>query len=122
MEINELKAGDWVLFHLVPVKIIEVHNTVGELTVADASTVFSTPVSEVEPIPLTEDILKKNSFMPHSTWEEDYWEDKYHLRLEVVNDESFSIFCFLFGQKKVEFVHEFQHILWALGFDDDLKV
>lgn len=118
MNINELKAGDWVLFNLVPVKIVEVHNTLGELTVADVSTVFNTPVSEVDPIPLNESILKENEFAYEPDTEGGYYWVKWNcLYLDTNKDGSFQ-----YEQKKIDSVHELQHILWALGLNEDLKV
>lgn len=50
------------MFNNCPVKIIEVHNTLSELTIFDNDTLFDTDITEVEPIPLTKDILKNNGW------------------------------------------------------------
>lgn len=124
MYTSELKAGDWVMFGLVPVKIVEVHNILGELTVADISSVFDTPASEVTPMFLDESILKNNRWIRNNndiftkagcSYIEIYHCNKYKLHEFGVN---IGDRCMII----ISCVHELQHILWGLGLNDDLKV
>ena len=76
--------------------------------------------AELSRVPLTVEILKKNG------WEhkDDVYFKEYSLRKLVVMDknayiinESYSLFLC-----KVEYVHEFQHLLFGLGINHKMEV
>ena len=85
--------------------------------------------SEVEPIPLTIELLEKNGFKEEQHQKEgsSEWYDFYHYDLGInivyeVEENKFA--AYLDGKKlrEIKHVHELQHILWALGLNAELKV
>ena len=79
----------------------------------------------IEGIPITPEILEKNGFeMREGT----VVYAKYRLSLKPLEDEKgykvgLGSLRFLYVKVKiVKYVHEFQHILWALGEDANLKI
>lgn len=85
-------------------------------------------------IPITHEILNKNGFKEEAVGE--YYtksldnEEDYLARFLIVlpNSGSWNVFikhCSFQGDvllRKVQYVHELQHILWVLGFDAELKI
>ena len=85
--------------------------------------------SEVESIRLTGEILEKNGFKEEQHQKEgtSEWYDFYHYNLGInvvyeVEENKFT--AYLDGKKlrEIQYAHELQHILWALGLDAELKV
>lgn len=88
----------------------------------------------VDGIPITPEILNKNGFQEEVVGE--YYaksldnEEDYLARDLIVlpNSGSWNVFiehCSLQGDvllRKVQYVHELQHILWVLGLDAELKI
>ena len=83
---------------------------------------------DLSPIPLTEEILEKNG------WREDdeIWGIDYtfgHLHIEFFSNgkeieamvsvtDDRDVCCL----RQIKYIHQLQHLLWALGIDDDLKI
>ena len=83
---------------------------------------------DLSPIPLTSEILEKNG------WKEDdeIWGIDYtfgHLHIEFFSNgkeiesmisvtDDRDVCCL----RQIKYIHELQHLLWALGMDDDLKI
>lgn len=120
MNINKLKAGDWVMFNLAPVKVVEIHNTLGELTVADISSIFDTPASEIEPLPLTIEILEKNEFTIGNYNE---WSNPccsfLHFVIDNLETNEWGVYAretmYEVHIATIRYVHELQHLLYALN-------
>lgn len=83
----------------------------------------------VEGILITSEILKKNGFKEeqHQKDGTSEWYDFYHYDLGInivyeVEENKFA--AYLDGKKlrEIQYVHELQHILWALGLNAELKV
>lgn len=83
----------------------------------------------IEGIPLTPELLKKNGFKEEQHQKEgtSEWYDFYHYDLGInivyeVEENKFA--AYLDGKKlrEIQYVHELQHILWALGLNAELKV
>lgn len=83
----------------------------------------------VEGIPLTPELLEKNGFKEEQHQKEgtSEWYDFYHYDLGInvvyeVEGNKFAVY--LDGKKlrEIQYVHELQHILWALGLNAELKV
>lgn len=77
-------------------------------------------VNVIEGIPITPEILKK------SGWEhkDDVYFKKYpHRKLVIMDGNAYIINerCSLF-LRKVEFIHELQHLLFGLGLNSEMKV
>jgi hypothetical protein len=83
----------------------------------------------VEGILITSEILKKNGFKEeqHQKDGTSEWYDYYHYDLGInivyeVEENKFA--AYLDGKKlrEIQYAHELQHILWALGLNAELKV
>lgn len=89
--------------------------------------------NDIEGIPLTPEILKKNGWnKKHSPHCELYFkgEGAFYIELERSNyeNEKEEGFDFVVGDStyrfgnQLKYVHELQHILWALGLNAELKI
>ena len=83
----------------------------------------------IEGIPLTPELLKKNNFKEEQHQKEgtSEWYDFYHydLGINIVYEvEGNKFAAYLDGKKlrEIQYAHELQHILWALGLNAELKV
>ena len=83
----------------------------------------------IEGIPLTPELLEKNGFKEeqHQKDGTSEWYDYYHYDLGInivyeVEGDKFA--AYLDGKKlrEIKYVHELQHILWALGLNAELKI
>lgn len=83
----------------------------------------------IEGIPLTPELLEKNGFKEEQHQKEgtSEWYDYYHYDLGInivyeVEEDKFA--AYLDGKKlrEIQYAHELQHILWALGLNAELKV
>ena len=125
MKAKELKIGDWVLVDGEPVQIQDVCVENSTLTLYDnkADKVKEYRYNELMPVPLTKEILEKNGWeysQPYNDWV-----------YSIGDVEEFCIYeggrGFIIKQCRslndlhtIAYVHELQHILWALGADDDM--
>ncbi len=124
MKKSELKLGDWVLAGGSPIKIDELVVGIDVLSVYNDETneIKDYFYDDLTPIPLTEEILEKNG------WEKD--DVQWILFCLVIQYDKvyddFTIYVHQNGEcnylTEIEYVHELQHLLWALGIDDDLKI
>lgn len=85
--------------------------------------------NNIEGIPLTPELLEKNGFKEEQHQKEgtSEWYDFYHydLGINVVYEvEGNKFAAYLDGKKlrEIQYAHELQHILWALGLNAELKV
>ena len=125
MKVTDLKVNDWVIAK------DEVSQLVGVLYSFPFSRVyimhngFSMAIHEndIKPIPLTSDILTANGFrqqwdyiftipatQPNELW---LWDKGGEWEVTYNNNDLLTT---------IRFVHELQHLLWALGLDDNLKI
>ena len=130
MKKSELKLGDWVLVGGSPIKIDELVDGIDALTIYDDETneIENYSYDDLSPIPLTSEILEKNG------WKEDdeIWGIDYtfgHLHIEFFSNgkeieamvsvtDDRDVCCL----RQIKYIHELQHLLWALGMDDNLKI
>lgn len=127
-------AGDWVRYIGVAspsvVQIIEVREEKLVIDFGKCNWYIATH-SEVEPIPLTIELLEKNDFKGEQHQKEgaSEWYDFYHYDLGInivyeVAKKGIPFAVYLDGKKlrEIQYAHELQHILWALGLNAELKV
>jgi hypothetical protein len=85
--------------------------------------------NKIEGIPLTPELLEKNGFKEEQHQKEgtSEWYDFYHYGLGInvvyeVEENKFA--AYLDGKKlrEIQYAHELQHILWALGLNAELKI
>lgn len=85
--------------------------------------------NDIEGVPLTPELLEKNGFKGKQHQKEDTseWCDFYHydLGINIVYEvEEYKFAAYLDGKKlrEIQYAHELQHILWALGLNAELKL
>lgn len=85
--------------------------------------------NNIEGIPLTPELLENNGFKEEQHQKEgtSEWYDFYHydLGINIVYEvEGNKFAAYLDGKKlrEIQYAHELQHILWALGLNAELKV
>lgn len=85
--------------------------------------------NNIEGIPLAPKLLEKNGFKEEQHQKEgtSEWYDYYHYDLGInivyeVEENKFAVY--LDGKKlrEIQYVHELQHILWAMGLNAELKL
>lgn len=121
VDLPEYKRGD--IF--VVIDICEIYIGLRSPSESDCRPDMYTIRDHIEGIHLTPDILEKNGFeMREGT----FVYIKNRLALKPLEDEKGyqvglgSLHTFYVKVKIVKYVHEFQHILWALGQDANLKI
>lgn len=125
-------AGDWVRYigiaSPIAVQIIEVREEKLLIDLGECNW-YLADRSEVDSIRLTGEILEKNGFKEEQHQKEgtSEWYDFYHYDLGInivyeVEGNKFAVY--LDGKKlrEIQYAHELQHILWALGLNAELKV
>lgn len=123
MEKYNLKIGDWVTYTASDgQKKADKVSAIREGDMINVESQFWPFTSEsLEPVPLTEEIVKKN---------ERIWKGCLGIRNEGTNQSphladwfvSISNGGWSIEVRLIHFVHELQHIVWALGMDDRLKL
>lgn len=121
VDLPEYKQGDT----FVVIDISEVYIGLRSPSESDCRQDLYTIRDHIEGIPITTDILEKNGFEMR---EDTVVYAKNRLSLKPLDDEKSyqvglgSLHFFYVKVKIVKYVHEFQHILWALGEDANLKI
>jgi len=119
MKANELMIGDWVENDFGEIqKVVELREIGAMLSYND---IYS--YDEIEPIPLTPEILKKNGWK----YNKDYWmwdnDDACFLSLIEGKDRN----AFWWGNPSIivcpiNYVHELQHALRLCGIDLEIQL
>lgn len=124
---EDLRIGDLVRYGKDVISIQAVHTNYEEGFIKDKYNVGYN-CDELDPIPLTPEILEKNGFeMREGTVV--YAKNRLALKpldegkgYQVYQVGLGSLRLFYVEVRFVKYVHELQHILWALGKDTNLKV
>lgn len=93
------------------------------LQISDICNFVDTLLTEIEGVLLTTEILEKNRWFSSAKLPFCYTHNDH--RLEVVIDPNSEWKYAIKGNetlRKVKYVHELQHILWALGLNTEIKV
>ena len=133
---EDLRIGDLVQHNSHFLKVVGLHS-IGAVSFYLFNEHFIVEENEVTPIPLTSEFLKKNGFEVRKS---KVWYSKFigHSNgyiskyISIERDENNSIEWKVFIKydkevryailRKIHYVHELQHILWALGEDVNFKV
>lgn len=119
MKAKKLKLGDLVSYKGNSiVKIVELKEGDCKFLHVDEDYTFIGGVCHVELIPITEAILEQNGWVHSSDGYVLCWNQIQ--RVESTNIWTISRAGTSLGD--IKYIHELQHILWVLGFDDDLKL
>ena len=133
MKATELKTDDWVLVNGEPMKIAEKLLTYFTAWKKDGTFCGKLGYEAAEPIALTEEILEKNG------WEEDdedeIWDTPYAYgylsigffprgkkMVTMVLAASDGMGGDTYSLREIKYVHELQHLLWALGIEKEVEV
>ena len=122
---QELKIGDWVLVDGEPTILTELPDDTLTFYNSETNTLKDYDYKDLRPVPLTKEILEKNGWeysRPYNDW-----------TYSIGDMEEFCIYeggrGFIIKQCRslndlhtIAYVHELQHILWALGADDDMTI
>ena len=128
MKLSELKLGDWV-YAKNPITCEDMPCKVESL--ADCKILAGKiwfKLDELTPIPLTEEIIEKNGWRENDEiWGIDYTFGHLHIEFFSNGKEIEAMVSVTDGRdvcclKQIKHIHELQHILWALGIKDNLKV
>ena len=122
MKATELRMGDWVLVDGEPMKIAETDLTYFSAWKKDGTFCGKIGYEAAEPIALTEDMLEKSGW----TYSEAYNDWR-------MNSDDFKLFtnvqCWdvrsrgsIYDLRSIKYVHELQHLLWALGVEKEVEV
>lgn len=133
MKQDEIKNGDWVLYHSAPIKVAETELQVFSAWDKDGNFLDIIPYENAAPIPLTKKILEENGWHIREHYyygggcEETivYRNDANILEIRQYPHSVFAQFvAYLYGEylRPFNHVHELQHLSWALGEDSDLKI
>ena len=123
MKATEIKIGDLISFNGTPVKVCHIDPPyIYALDEKDVVVGSHENCNNFDPIPLTSEILEKNGWKERKYSERIVYENGWY-ELFRVGQEGAWAFChyddFLTA---IKHIHELQHLLWALGMDDDLKI
>ena len=130
---EELMIGDWVYDKhyngdIEPIKIYNIYGTEvnckTERNRFDVDEIVSgTYMSDLQPIPLTPEILEKNGFRKQNNSSGVIRLDTYWLGEEIgFRLHSFGADYYQFGLAKIRYVHELQHALKLCGIDKPIIV
>ena len=149
MEANELKVTDLMVGDLVQIKekdgkklvgafrVVAIgktylagvvscfveHGTVSISYIEDEKRVYQTNVCDIEPIPLTPEILEKNGLAKDS-YGCHFYEDEY-MALEISVEEEGIYWTINYNEYdilKLKYVHELQHALRLCGINKEIVV
>lgn len=122
--------GDWVIYNGKPIKVENVCEDFINYSpdIPYVQEEFYIEQDELEPIPLTEEILEKNG-IKRSSYDGKiygkYFSEDEHGRLEIsVNGDDiwWSINCEEYHILKLNFVHELQHALRLCGINKEIEL
>lgn len=119
---EDLRIGDLVRYEKNIITVQAVHTNYEEGFINDKYNVGYN-CHDLDPIPLTPELLEKNG------WERDelvsyiYGHDAHNIEV-ICTPNSECVDVTLKGDTlhRIKYVHELQHILWALGLDANLKI
>ena len=136
---KDLMIGDWVKFPGGAIdKIVDLPFIEGKglcASFAASATLFPFPISKIEPIPITPEILKKNGFIENrgiTSWkfetkQEDlidiYGVDDYHLSINIEDTHGPGKgYRYLLYNLVIRYVHELQHALRLCGIEKEIEL
>ena len=124
LSVKSLQIGDWVIPHvydsaLEPSKIVGIHynSYKGKDYVdwVDCEVWDELSLSDIEPIPLTPEILEKNGFYENQDrW---WWKDFY---ITLASTKALTLVC----NRTIQFdyVHQLQHALRICGIEKEIEL
>lgn len=125
MKANELMIGDWVLYNETHQQILEISGIDDEVYLETDELVHQ---SEIQPIPLTPEILKKNGFRIifegelHTTYFQDIDGFAVEIKIDCIDFTKLSMLNGLGYRVVIEckYVHQLQHALRLCGIEKEI--
>lgn len=133
MKQDEIKNGDWVLYHSAPIKVAETELELFSAWDTEGHFLGKIPYKDAAPIPLTKEILEGNGWQLYEQriikfsgieWH-DYMNANGSLEIRSFSRSVYYGFEAFWNDsflRSLYYVHELQHLLWALDKDYDLKI
>lgn len=133
---EDLRIGDLVQHNSHFLKVVGLHS-IGAVSFYLFNEHFIVEENEVTPIPLTSEFLKKNGFEVRKSkvWYSNFIGNSNEYKLKYISierDENNSTEWNVSirydkdiryaNLRKIHYVHELQHILWAFGVDANFKI
>ncbi len=115
MEAKELMIGDWVLYRGDPIMIWEIDEYYDRVnTEPDGyNGITCVEISDINPIPLTPEILEKNGWFPL---------DEYRYEGDIALAKGRDYFRLKNTTICINSVHELQHTLRLCGIDKEITI
>lgn len=133
MNSKSIKVGDWVQIAHTAAKVVSVE--IGCCVVEHDGMTFKEAYTNIEGIPITKDILDLNGFVydmkkgeftylgEEQVEDEDFPDVKLTYRKPFLERRHhFKVSLFGNWVADIVFVHEYQHILWALRHIDNIQL
>ena len=126
MTANELMIGDWVNYNSLNQRIEEITDVDNQVYVSGDGVV---DIPELNPIPLTREILEKNGFEGDREVQQFHFEEngeKYHFSLRQMYDKDdiprgYSFFAFNV-LTILDYVHQLQHALRLCEINKEIEL
>ena len=120
MKANELMIGDWVMntHNRKPEQVCEIRE---RMVMLDYNDLYD--YDEIDPIPLTDAILKSNGFeYHHKNFAALSYVHPFQLKMVEWPDENGIGLWMIGGLFKIRYVHELQHAMKLCEIDKEIKL
>ena len=119
---EDLRIGDLVRYEKNIITVQAVHTNYEEGFINDKYNVGYN-CHDLDPIPLTPELLEKNGWKRDKLVSYIYGHEAHNIEVICTPNSEWVDVTFK-GETihRIKYVHELQHILWALGLDAELKV
>ena len=127
MKANELSVGDWVYCTEFDKQVIDRLECVEDIRVFLENAKLYTPLYYIKPIPLTEEILKKNGLaITEFPFCAIYFDEDTNYNLELSENKEGDIYWSIsFDEYRIirlRYVHELQHALRLCGIKKEIEL
>ena len=123
MKAEELCIGDWVIFPQGIDKIVDLPYIEGKglcASFATSATLFPVPIEQLNPVPITPEILEKNGFVYNAIPFVDGWE-QFGLTL-YRGGNGYRIDCGINMSIIIDYVHQLQRALRLCGIEKTIEL
>lgn len=128
LKIRDLSVGDWVMCNEDKYRVMGI-TMFHELDLLKSSESFRTSIDNIEPIPITAEILEKNGFEKYSEREWECNDDSpYHTFIHIdTPDETMWFISFptifnLTWDHPIYNIHQLQHLIRLAGVDKEINL
>ena len=127
IDCKELSVGDWVINTEFDKQVIDRVECVEKNRVFLEHAKLYTPINYIEPIPLTDEILKKNGLpITEFPFCSIYFDEDTNYKLELSENKEgdiyWSISCDEYQIIRLRYVHELQHALRLCGIEKEIEL